>query len=61
MKNSKEAWKTLWAKACKWEKIPESSKFIIFSDSNPYLTKLNKAASDCQRELAQQEKLSLAL
>ena len=34
--------KSLWIKACEWEKIPPDSKFVVFSDDNPYLKEYNE-------------------
>jgi len=33
----------LWVKACEWEKIPPDSKFVIFSEDNPYMKEYHEA------------------
>ena len=40
---------SLWIKACEWEKIPIESKFVVFSDENPYLEEYNEAISKLLR------------
>ena len=35
--------KSLWVKTCEWDKIPPDSKFVEFSDDNPYLKEYNEA------------------
>ena len=40
---------SLWIKACEWEKIPIESKFVVFSDENPYLKEYNEAVSKLLR------------
>ena len=39
--------KSLWEKACEWDKIPPESKFVVFSDDNPHL----KASNDAVKKL----------
>ena len=41
--------KGLWAKACEWDKIPSDSKFVVFSDDNPYLKEYNEAVKQLLR------------
>lgn len=41
--------KSLWTKACEWEKIPPESKFVVFSDDNPYLKEYNEAVKQLLR------------
>lgn len=41
--------KGLWEKACKWDKIPPESKFVVFSDDNPHLKEYNEAVGQLQR------------
>ncbi len=33
--------KELWAKACEHDNIEPSSKFVVFSDDNPWIKKYN--------------------
>lgn len=33
--------KALWNKACELENIPTDSKFVVFSDDNPYMQAYN--------------------
>ena len=35
--------KALWNKACDYEGIDRESKFVIFSDDNPWAVKYNEA------------------
>ncbi len=35
--------KELWNKMCEWDKVPPDSKFVEFSDDNPYAKKYNEA------------------
>jgi hypothetical protein len=35
--------KAIWDKACKYDKIPASSKFVVFSPKNPWAKEYNKA------------------
>ena len=39
----------LWNKACSWEKIPPESKFVVFSNDNPYTREYNKAVGELLR------------
>lgn len=39
----------LWKKACDWEKIPPDSKFVVFSDDNPYTREYNEAVGQLLR------------
>lgn len=36
--------KSLWAKACKFDGHPATSKFVVFSDSNPYAEAAGRAS-----------------
>ncbi len=35
--------KELWNKMCEWDKVPPDSKFVEFSDDNPYAKEYNEA------------------
>jgi len=35
--------KLLWDRACQYDGIDPGSKFVVFSDSNPWVEKYNKA------------------
>lgn len=35
--------KQLWVKACEFDGIDPTSKFVVFSDSNPWAKKYNQA------------------
>ena len=37
--------KQLWDKACEYDRIPFDSKFVVFSDHNPWMKKYNFAIS----------------
>ena len=37
--------KELWLKACRFDGIDPNSKFIVFSDKNPFTEKYNRAMS----------------
>jgi len=41
--------KSAWAKACEWEKISPESKFVVFSDDNPYLKEYNEGIKQLLR------------
>ena len=41
--------KNLWRKACEWDKILPESKFVVFSDDNPYLKEYNDAVGQLLR------------
>jgi len=41
--------KSLWTKACEWEKIPPESKFVMFSDDNPFVKDYNEAVGKLLR------------
>ncbi len=34
--------KALWIKACRYESIDHTEKFVIFSDDNPHIKRLNE-------------------
>jgi hypothetical protein len=36
--------KRLWRRACGYDHIPEGSRFVAFSDQNPYIQDYNKLA-----------------
>jgi uncharacterized membrane protein (UPF0127 family) len=38
-----------WRKACEWEDIPLESKFVVFSDDNPYVKDYNEAVGQLLR------------
>jgi len=40
---------SLWVKACEAEGIPVESKFVVFSDDNPYIKDYNEAVGRLQR------------
>ncbi len=40
---------SLWIKACEAEGIPVESKFVVFSDDNPYVKEYNEAVGQLQR------------
>jgi len=40
---------SLWIKACEAEGIPVESKFVVFSDDNPYIKDYNEAVGRLQR------------
>ncbi len=40
---------SLWVKACEAEGIPVESKFVVFSDDNPYVKEYNEAVGQLQR------------
>jgi len=40
---------SLWIKACEAEGIPVESKFVVFSDDNPYIKDYNEAVGQLQR------------
>ena len=35
--------KAIWGKACKYDKIPADSKFVVFSPKNPWAKEYDKA------------------
>jgi len=41
--------RSLWTKACQAEGIPVESKFVVFSDDNPYIKAYNEAVGQLQR------------
>jgi hypothetical protein len=41
--------KELWRKACEWEKIPPDSKFVVFSENNPYMPAYREAMTKLLR------------
>jgi hypothetical protein len=43
--------KTLWKKACKFDKIPPRSKFVSFSKENPYVADYNKSVREEMQQL----------
>ena len=40
--NAKRLLKALWIKACRYDSIPVDSKFVCFSNDNPYVERYNK-------------------
>jgi hypothetical protein len=34
-----------WTRACQHDSIPHTSKFVVFSDSNPFAPLVNRAAA----------------
>lgn len=40
----------MWARACRFDGIDPKSKFVVFSDDNPYAIEAGKAASIAIRE-----------
>ena len=40
--NIKRLMKALWIKSCRFDGIPIDSKFVVFSDDNPYQVRYNK-------------------
>ena len=36
--------KAIWDKACKYDKIPTGSKFVVFSPKNPWAKEYDKSA-----------------
>lgn len=41
--------KNLWNKACEFDKIPSDSKFVTFSDKNPFVKEYNEAVGQLMR------------
>lgn len=37
--------KALWIKSCRFDGLNVNSKFVIFSEENPYIKKYNRIAS----------------
>jgi hypothetical protein len=52
MPASKWTLKQLWDKACEYDRIPIGSKFVVFSDHNPWLKKYNFAITAYLRSRA---------
>lgn len=44
-----------WARACEHDSIPVESKFVVFSENNPWAVKYNKAMAMCYGERRIQE------
>jgi hypothetical protein len=36
--------KSLWIRACRWDKIPADTKFSVFSRENPYAERHDRIA-----------------
>lgn len=47
--NIEEKVKSLWKKACEAEGVPIDSKFVVFSDDNPYVREYNEAVGQLMR------------
>jgi len=43
--NVKRLLRALWIKACRYDKIPENSSFVVFGENNPYIIRYNKIMS----------------
>jgi hypothetical protein len=43
--------KELWAKACEYDNIPADSKFVVFSNDNPYVADYNRAVGIMHRAI----------
>ena len=53
--------KRLWDAACKHDGIPRDSKFVVFSESNPYTKKHDKLLRFIQMSAIEHEKMRLNL
>lgn len=45
--------KIRWARACRYDKIPSDSTFVVFSEDNPYESAYNDAMHELQTALTE--------
>ena len=48
---ARAAYRAMWVKACESDGIEPSSKFVVFSDGNPFRAELELAAAELIRAL----------